>query len=185
MSIQAVPETGYVFSHWTGKSGATIPGLPESFTYIIEAVDTTFTAHFVPNQFYLNVLSSNPDWGTASPASGDQTFGTTITLSATPKLGYKFTDWSDGNTNSSRSYTIGASNATITANFAKADFPLTVNNDGHGNYTVGVKEQLIFPEIDYDKVSKVRGMDIVIVTTARSDKEAVALLEKLGMPFRK
>ena len=57
--------------------------------------------------------------------------------------------------------------------------------DGHGNYTVGVKEQLIFPEIDYDKVSKVRGMDIVIVTTARSDKEAVALLEKLGMPFRK
>lgn len=57
--------------------------------------------------------------------------------------------------------------------------------DGHGNYTVGVKEQLIFPEIDYDKVSKVRGMDIVLVTTARSDKEAAALLEKLGMPFRK
>lgn len=135
MSIQAVPETGYVFSHWTGKSGATIPGLPSSFTYIIEAVDTTFTAHFVPNKFYLNVLSSNPDWGTASPASGDQTFGTTITLSATPKLGYKFTGWSDGNTNSSRSYTIGASNATITANFAKDDFPLTVNNDGHGTTT--------------------------------------------------
>ena len=57
--------------------------------------------------------------------------------------------------------------------------------DGHGNYTLGVKEQLIFPEIDYDKVSKIRGMDIVIVTTARSDKEAAALLEKLGMPFRK
>jgi large subunit ribosomal protein L5 len=57
--------------------------------------------------------------------------------------------------------------------------------DGHGNYTLGVKEQLIFPEIDYDKVSKIRGMDIVIVTTARSDKEAEALLEKLGMPFRK
>ena len=57
--------------------------------------------------------------------------------------------------------------------------------DGRGNYAVGLKEQLIFPEIDYDKVSKVRGMDIVIVTTARSDKEAVALLEKLGMPFRK
>ena len=57
--------------------------------------------------------------------------------------------------------------------------------DGHGNYTLGVKEQLIFPEIDYDKVSKVRGMDIVIVTTARSDKEASSLLEKLGMPFRK
>ena len=57
--------------------------------------------------------------------------------------------------------------------------------DGHGNYTLGVKEQLIFPEIDYDKVVKVRGMDIVIVTTARSDKEAYALLEKIGMPFRK
>jgi large subunit ribosomal protein L5 len=57
--------------------------------------------------------------------------------------------------------------------------------DGHGNYTLGVKEQLIFPEIDYDKVNKIRGMDIVIVTTAKSDKEAAALLEKLGMPFRK
>jgi large subunit ribosomal protein L5 len=57
--------------------------------------------------------------------------------------------------------------------------------DGHGNYTLGVKEQLIFPEIDYDKVSKVRGMDIVMVTTAHSDKEASALLEKLGMPFKK
>ena len=57
--------------------------------------------------------------------------------------------------------------------------------DGHGNYTLGVKEQLIVPEIDYDKISKIRGMDIVIVTTARSDKEAEALLEKMGMPFRK
>ena len=57
--------------------------------------------------------------------------------------------------------------------------------DGHGNYTLGVKEQLIFPEIDYDKVAKVRGMDIVMVTTAHSDKEASALLEKLGMPFKK
>jgi large subunit ribosomal protein L5 len=57
--------------------------------------------------------------------------------------------------------------------------------DGHGNYTLGVKEQLIFPEIDYDKVNKVRGMDVVIVTTARSDKEAASLLEKFGMPFRK
>ena len=57
--------------------------------------------------------------------------------------------------------------------------------DGHGNYTLGVKEQLIFPEIDYDKVAKVRGMDIVMVTTAHSDKEAAALLEKLGMPFKK
>lgn len=57
--------------------------------------------------------------------------------------------------------------------------------DGHGNYTLGVKEQLIFPEIDYDKVSKIRGMDIVIVTTARSDDEAYSLLEALGMPFHK
>lgn len=57
--------------------------------------------------------------------------------------------------------------------------------DGHGNYTLGVKEQLIFPEIDYDKVSKIRGMDIVIVTTAKSDKEAYALLDQMGMPFRK
>jgi len=57
--------------------------------------------------------------------------------------------------------------------------------DGHGNYTLGVKEQLIFPEIDYDKVAKLRGMDVVIVTTANSDKEAYSLLEKLGMPFRK
>ena len=57
--------------------------------------------------------------------------------------------------------------------------------DGHGNYTLGVKEQLIFPEIDYDKIAKVRGMDVVIVTTARTDKEAASLLEKLGMPFRK
>ena len=57
--------------------------------------------------------------------------------------------------------------------------------DGHGNYTLGVKEQLIFPEIDFDKVAKVRGMDIVMVTTAKTDKEAYALLEKIGMPFRK
>ena len=57
--------------------------------------------------------------------------------------------------------------------------------DGHGNYTLGVKEQLIFPEIDYDKVSKVRGMDIVIVTTAKTNNEARALLDKLGMPFHR
>lgn len=56
--------------------------------------------------------------------------------------------------------------------------------DGHGNYTLGIKEQLIFPEIDYDKVTKIRGMDIVIVTTARKDDEAFALLEALGMPFQ-
>ena len=57
--------------------------------------------------------------------------------------------------------------------------------DGHGNYTLGIKEQLIFPEIDYDKVSKIRGMDMVIVTTARKDDEAYALLEALGMPFHR
>ena len=55
--------------------------------------------------------------------------------------------------------------------------------DGRGNYTLGVKEQLIFPEIDYDKVSKVRGMDIVIVTTANTDEEARELLTLCGMPF--
>ena len=55
--------------------------------------------------------------------------------------------------------------------------------DGRGNYTLGIREQLIFPEIDYDKVVKVRGMDIVIVTTAQTDKEAYTLLELLGMPF--
>jgi large subunit ribosomal protein L5 len=57
--------------------------------------------------------------------------------------------------------------------------------DGRGNYTLGVKEQLIFPEIDYDKVSKIRGMDIVIVTTANSDEEAQELLTQFGMPFQK
>jgi large subunit ribosomal protein L5 len=57
--------------------------------------------------------------------------------------------------------------------------------DGRGNYTLGVKEQLIFPEIDYDKVSKVRGMDIVIVTTAKTDEEARELLTSFGMPFQK
>ncbi|UXV35676.1 50S ribosomal protein L5 [Staphylococcus sp. IVB6181] len=57
--------------------------------------------------------------------------------------------------------------------------------DGRGNYTLGIKEQLIFPEIDYDKVSKVRGMDIVIVTTANTDEEARELLTQFGMPFQK
>ena len=56
---------------------------------------------------------------------------------------------------------------------------------GRGNYTLGVKEQLIFPEINYDKVNKVRGMDIVIVTTAKTNDEAHALLKELGMPFAK
>ncbi|MBP2645219.1 MAG: rplE [Firmicutes bacterium] len=55
--------------------------------------------------------------------------------------------------------------------------------DGRGNYTLGIKEQLIFPEIEYDKVDKIRGMDIVIVTTANSDEEARELLKLMGMPF--
>ena len=57
--------------------------------------------------------------------------------------------------------------------------------DGRGNYTIGIKEQLIFPEIEFDNVVKVRGMDIVLVTTAKTNDEAHALLEKLGVPFRK
>lgn len=57
--------------------------------------------------------------------------------------------------------------------------------DGRGNYTLGVKEQLIFPEINFDKVKKIRGMDIVIVTTAKTDEEGRALLQLMGMPFRK
>ena len=57
--------------------------------------------------------------------------------------------------------------------------------DGRGNYTLGVKEQLIFPEINFDKVKKLRGMDIVIVTTAATDEEGRALLSLMGMPFRK
>ena len=56
--------------------------------------------------------------------------------------------------------------------------------DGRGNYSMGVKEQLIFPEIEYDKVDKARGMDVVFVTTAKTDEEAKALLEMLGMPFQ-
>jgi large subunit ribosomal protein L5 len=57
--------------------------------------------------------------------------------------------------------------------------------DGRGNYTLGLREQLIFPEIDYDKIDKVRGMEVTIVTTARTDEEALLLLQTLGMPFRK
>src|SRR5699024_9311051 len=57
--------------------------------------------------------------------------------------------------------------------------------DGRGNYTLGGKEQLIFPEIDYDKVNKVRGMDIVIVTTSNTDEESHELLTQFGMPFQK
>ena len=57
--------------------------------------------------------------------------------------------------------------------------------DGRGNYALGIKEQLIFPEIEYDKVDKVRGMDVIIVTTAESDEEARELLTQFGMPFQK
>ena len=56
--------------------------------------------------------------------------------------------------------------------------------DGRGNYSMGIKEQLIFPEIEYDKVDKLRGMDIIFVTTAKSDEEARELLKLLGMPFK-
>jgi large subunit ribosomal protein L5 len=57
--------------------------------------------------------------------------------------------------------------------------------DGRGNYTIGVKEQLIFPEITFDKVDTIRGMDITIVTSASSDEQGKALLSEMGMPFRK
>ncbi len=57
--------------------------------------------------------------------------------------------------------------------------------DGRGNYTMGIKEQLIFPEIEYDKVDKIRGMDIVFVTTAQTDEEARELLRLFNMPFAK
>ena len=65
------------------------------------------------------------------------------------------------------------------------DFRGVSNNsfDGRGNYSLGIKEQLIFPEIEYDKVDKLRGMDIVFVTTAKTDEEAAELLKLLGMPF--
>jgi large subunit ribosomal protein L5 len=62
---------------------------------------------------------------------------------------------------------------------------LPVRLDGHGNYTFGVNEQLIFPEIDYDRIDATRGMDITIVTTARTDAEGKALLEAFGFPFRR
>ena len=57
--------------------------------------------------------------------------------------------------------------------------------DGRGNYTLGIKEQLVFPEVEYDQVIKVRGLDIVIVTTANTNEEALALLTEFGLPFRK
>ena len=57
--------------------------------------------------------------------------------------------------------------------------------DGHGNYSLGITEQIIFPEIDYDKIERISGLNVAIVTTAKTDKEAKSLLDKLGMPFRK
>jgi large subunit ribosomal protein L5 len=56
--------------------------------------------------------------------------------------------------------------------------------DGHGNYSLGLEEQLMFPEIDYDKIDQIRGMDISIVTTAGNDQQAMALLKAFGMPFK-
>jgi large subunit ribosomal protein L5 len=56
--------------------------------------------------------------------------------------------------------------------------------DGRGNYTLGLRDQLVFPEVDYAKVEKIRGMNVTIVTTAKSDEEARELLKQLGMPFR-
>ena len=66
------------------------------------------------------------------------------------------------------------------------DFRGVSNNsfDGRGNYTMGIKEQLIFPEIEYDKVDKIRGMDIIFATTAKTDEEAKELLKLMGMPFK-
>jgi len=61
----------------------------------------------------------------------------------------------------------------------------TKSFDGRGNYALGIKEQMIFPEIEYDKVDKARGMDVIFVTTAKSNEEAMALLEMLGLPFAK
>ncbi len=57
--------------------------------------------------------------------------------------------------------------------------------DGRGNYSLGLREQIIFPEIDYDKIDKLRGLEVVIVTTAKTDEEGRSLLVQLGMPFRK
>jgi large subunit ribosomal protein L5 len=56
--------------------------------------------------------------------------------------------------------------------------------DGRGNYSLGLREQIVFPEVDYDKIDKLRGLEVSIVTTARTDEEARSLLRKLGMPFR-
>jgi len=67
------------------------------------------------------------------------------------------------------------------------DFRGTNSNsfDGHGNYSFGIQEQIIFPEIDFDKIERINGLNVAIVTTAKTDKEGMSLLDKLGMPFRK
>ena len=57
--------------------------------------------------------------------------------------------------------------------------------DGRGNYTVGIREQIVFPEIDYDRIDKIRGINLTLVTSANTDTEALALLTELGFPFRK
>ena len=56
--------------------------------------------------------------------------------------------------------------------------------DGHGNYSLGLEEQLMFPEIDYDKIDQIRGMDISLITTSKNDQEGLALLKQFGMPFQ-
>ncbi len=61
----------------------------------------------------------------------------------------------------------------------------TKSFDGRGNYTLGLKEQIVFPEVDYDKIMQLQGMDITIVTTAKTDEESRELLQQLNMPFRK
>ena len=66
----------------------------------------------------------------------------------------------------------------------RSSLPENRNLDGRGNYTLGITEQIIFPEINYDRIDKIRGMNITIVTTAQNDEEGKALLKHLGMPFR-
>ena len=61
----------------------------------------------------------------------------------------------------------------------------TKSFDGRGNYTLGITEQIIFPEIEYDKIDKIRGMNITFITTAKTDKEGMELLQALGMPFKR
>ena len=77
---------------------------------------------------------------------------------------------------------ISSTNLLMPAEVGFSAFPRSF--DGRGNYSLGLREQLVFPEIDYDKIDKIRGMDIVIVTTAKTDEEGYELLRALGMPFR-